>query len=140
MSPTARIAAGTFLIVVLAFYFQTQAVDRAEQAFKPVAQFTPIIKDVRARIARSRQADLYAPGERLGFLILGPNPPTDPAGFYAFQYAFLPATLTQNPNEDRVVVFSNPEYTRGFEKTNSVRLLEAFREDFRVYQREKQSP
>jgi len=135
MSPTVRVVGSTLLIIFLAYYYSVLAVERAEKEFKTVAPFNALISDVRSKIARSPHPELYQPGERFGFTVYAPNPPTDPASFYAFRYAFVPATLIKDPNADRVVVVTFPHFVGDFEAQNRVRLLDSFSDGLRVYQR-----
>lgn len=137
MSPSLRVVAATFIIVVAAYYYQINALERAEQSLKPVVPFTGVIAETRTRIARSPHPELYAPGERFGFMVYGANIPTNPASFYAFQYAFVPAMLSRDADADRVVVVTFPEEVANFEANNRVRLLDTFGAGVHVYQRER---
>lgn len=139
MWPVARGVAATVVVVATAGYYQIFALKSARDEFRRVVPFSALIATTQAGVARSKHPELYRPGARFGYLLVGETDSNArTTSLLAFRYALAPAEVVPDPDAERVIVFfTSPAEVAKFEVANPVRLLDTLDDCVRVYQRER---
>lgn len=140
MSPSARAAAGTLVIVLACAYYQLTSAKSAHDWFTLGAAHAVLIQDVREAVAKSPHPELYASGRTLDCRVLGVDPSSGAVVSLtaALRYALAPAVVTRDPAAEYVViVFAVQEHAAPFVAANRAKLVEVLSENVHVYRREQ---